>query len=475
MPREHRWIPSRFQPIVLLVLVISLVCAPLGAAARSGLAEVESFRTELYEFFANLHQYAPNTFGNLRDSSEALAAVREEIYRLTPGQLSAMREVFDQVPAWELVPAMLSASLPEEVRDAIDQVADLTADHFEGLEQFRSELNRVSSVLALLPADTLSRLGHTPEKVRRAQQIHAHADPQLLAATRGRLEQRPGWKAIVQLLNSPLSPQMEEVVSTLAAQGGLSAEDRAELEIFRDELTGFFAGLQLLSSEISEELDYSTIDDAIARLQTLEPEMLYLVRHRITNHDQWRVLPEILHQGLTESDRKNLQLLVQAGPLTDERRSELEQFREEMDHFYNRMQSLEMELDSLAEAQQQLRRFNSAQLTIAQGKLEQTPGWQALPDFMVISQRLSQVQPISFKGSPFQVPTLELELFRSQIESAITQLQDEGQMSSPQLKHGSTRPGFDISAGTLLRNLPSNGARSGPGNADFISLDYCQS
>ena len=107
--------------------------------------------------------------------------------------------------------------------------------------------------------------------------------------------------------------------------------------------------------------------------------------------------------------------------MTEERRSELMDFKSDMARFYSELEELEVGVESLSPAQTELERYGPAQMALVAARTRAMPGWKSIPTYLSLVQTMNQ-QP----GTAAPANESELELFRAQMESEVTQLQDRG-------------------------------------------------
>jgi len=144
--------------ITKLMLITVMLFSSL-VIAQNGPEDPENFRGELVDFFTNLHEFSPTVHGNQPLNPEALAEIQQSIGQLSPGELQAMQQVFSQVPNWQMVPELLSASLTQEQRDAMSMLVEDLSQQAEGLAEFRLELGRFYAALMLSSPEVLEIMG----------------------------------------------------------------------------------------------------------------------------------------------------------------------------------------------------------------------------------------------------------------------------------------------------------------------------
>lgn len=405
----NTWLPA--------LLVVAVLISPALSAVNSSAHDIESFRGELSRFFINLNDYAPTAMGSLDASPEAQQAIQTRIQALTPAELAAIQNVFSRVPKWQMVPELLATVVPNDLRNGIKDIREFSAERVAELKQFRFEIQRINTLLLLLPDAKLKELGQTRQKIRAAQAVYRGYGPAQLTAVRAHMEGKYQWKEIVDDLERTLSPEVLSAVDRLAKRGGLSPTDISELERFQSDLVVFFASLMLVPDQ---GIEVEVADRAIVTLSGLQPEMLFLVREKLASNPQWSKIPEVVDANFSETDRQHLQVLAKSRPFTEKRQKELESFRSDFSRFYSEMALVEGNMDSLAQAQADLERFGPAELALMEAQANAIPGWRSLPTYVSLLQDFSRQTDLP------EVSTEQVEAFRGQIMGEVAHLQDQG-------------------------------------------------
>jgi len=394
------------------------------AIAQNGPEDPENFRGELVDFFTNLHEFSPTIHGNQPLNPEALAEFQQTIGQLSPAELQAMHRVFSQVPNWNMVPELLSASLTQEQRNAMSLLVEDLSQQAQGLGEFRLELGRFYAALKLSPPQVLETMGEDLVSITQAQELIAELSPQQLAVMRQKLDQDPNWKSASQSLQSALTPAAQDALETLADAGAFNAEKIVELEEFREELLAFFYGQLVLPADVIDIEELEAIDLAIEEIQNMTPEMLYLTRHGMERNPEWSAFPETLHRNMTPEIRQDLEILISHGPIDEADRVELEEFRAELTAFHHDLAAISPQLESIANRQESLQQLTLQELTMVRAKLERTPEWGIAQVYLrsAQSQSLLQQQQLIAQAAPGSTELAGLENFRSQLAASFEQV-----------------------------------------------------
>ena len=196
--------------------------------------------------------------------------------------------------------------------------------------------------------------------------------------------QVPSWQLVPEILAASLTPDMRAEASRIAEA---MLDQTRELEEFRSRLSRVYFALKLLSPEVlaSLNLDRQEIEKAHRLVQDLEkPQLLYL-RTRLDLDENWKNLKEALESSLSPVLMEALDRLVSAGPLSDGKVRELEEFRHDILALLAGLRLLPpeqregLELPAVSESIAQIRAMTPEMLYLVRLEIDQNPQWSSFP------------------------------------------------------------------------------------------------
>ncbi len=396
-------------------LVFALLIATRGTVHAEARDEsLERFRGEFLQFLTDLRELAPSAFGAGPGGPERGRDLLDQVRAMAPEQLRRIQAAFARAGAWQQVPGALGT-----LRQTLN-VATSPED-----EARRQNVGAVLTLMQLAPDATLAQLGTERGSVSAAQQKLEAMTPQQFGATGDRLSRVPSWEELSSNIRRALPPETQDAVLALARQGGLTREQRRELEGFRDELTAFFGALELRPA--SDPATDADRDRRLAQLHEMTAEMLYLFRERMEADPRWRSMRERLENDLTEEQRRDLRTLAELGPLADESRAQLEGLRSDVLAFRADLVVMAPQLAG-APHWAQVEQFTPHQLALMQRRLDQLPGWRSLSTYHSIMQDQAALMPAAVPTGTEELKALEG--VRAELRGALARLAGTGAVRS---------------------------------------------
>jgi hypothetical protein len=390
--------------IGMALLMLSLAQAAVAGEAPARPDRTEQLRRQLAAYFANLHDSSPTVLGSQPQDQKAREALQRRIATMSREELEELAKGFSQIPNWQIAPEALAASLPPATRDQLNAAGLHFASKAGEASALRDEVASVAAFTGMLPPATLKELGLNPADIAAVQQGFSAMSPLQVAMLQERLPAAQGLHAKSTAVLASLPQNLREGVGALAEHGQLTAEEKASLQHFGQQVGTLLAEIRKLPPEARKRFDAAKIEGLAQRISSASPEVLFVIREQVGEKEVARALAAV-------------RLLGRISAMTETERLELEAFRSELRGVLSAAGVPPGEGMPLDLFDKRLAGMAPEQLLVLREALDTTPAWrEAYPMVVAAMARPEVVAQTKAVGgaTPDAAAVAALESFRQQ-------------------------------------------------------------